>query len=635
MNITKINRTIFICLIISPLLILSCTGYVNSNVNAEESEGFQSYEHDLKQGFINESADDREIFYWIQVSDIHLDMSEKGKETRDNFKSFCNETIPEISPGFVISSGDNVNGPLNNSERPKQHYESEEEHQFFHNTLEDNGLNSSFYYSSIGNHETYNLGTDRSLFKEYIRNSTKYYFDVDAPSGTYRFVSLDTTQNVGLGNPFDYWGEMKSNRLNEIETLIEESPETIDQLVFFGHHPIHHIYSGRSDSGKTFKDLIAESDAATYLCGHTHTKNTYWNHGDFTELVSPAFTNGGHFRILAIDNGLHSFSEQITGEWPAIVITNPVSNLFYNEQADFSSMVNGDEIRALIFDSNPITEAYVEIDGDRIGEMTNQSDNLWTLSYDTEKYNSGDHNLKVVAKSESGELSQSITFNLDDFAPVQTDGMTKYLIGVNIFILLSVLLAICFLLLYSFSLFPKLYYYSSEKRQEALSEINVEDFDDKGFIQRHFHKKWVEAAKLPTASWLALVLPPAYLLLGPIFIGPFVNSTWGTLWLYGFSILGRHVLDFYSLIWSAGFLILFGIVEGFTIRGNQPHPSKWRYVPMIFYFLAWIAVIWFYSGYFTLPVMLVNPMILISFGVGIFLIWQSRKNHSREGSKRG
>ncbi|MGV9198603.1 MAG: metallophosphoesterase [Promethearchaeia archaeon] len=629
MNFTKNSRFIFILLILSPLIILSFSGYAASEDATENKFEFLPYEHDLKQGFINESENDRNLFYWIQVSDIHIDMSEKGKEIREKFQEFCADTIPEVSPAFVISSGDNVNGPLGLPGRPKQHYQSEQEYQFFHDTLKENGLNSSFYYAGIGNHETYNLGTDWSLITDYIRNSTRYYFDVKAPGGTYRFVSLDTVQHVGLGNPFDYWGEMKRDKLNQIETLIEETPEDVDQLVFFGHHPISLVYSERSDSGKTFKDLMTESEAAIYISGHTHTEKTYWNHGSFTELVCPAFKTGGRYRIMAIDNGLYSFSEVVSGEWPAVVITNPISNLFYNKETDFSSMVNGDEIRALIFDPNPISEAYVEIDGERIGTMTNQSDSLWTLSYDPEKYNSGNHDLRVVAKSDSGEFSQSLTFNMEDFSPVQTSGISKYLLAVDLLVLLSVLLALCFISLYSFSVLPKLYYHSSEERRRSLTEKDIQDYEDKGFLQRHFQRKWLKAAKLPTSSWLALVLAPTYLFIGPIFIGTFVNTTWGGLWIYGFSILGKHVLDFYSLIWSLAFLILFKIVQNFAIRGNQPDPPKWRYLPLIFYFLVWMAVIWFYSGYFTLWVMLINPMVLISIGVGIFMVWKSRKNISR------
>ena len=623
----KNTRSLLTFIIILIVSLSFSTQFIASDGLNQEQAGFVCYDHELTQGFINQSAQDRRILYWIQVSDIHLSMAEKDKENRENFEHFCNTTIPIISPAFVLSSGDNVNGPLGMEPKPDQHYQSEEEYQFFRNTLDNYGLNSSFYYSGIGNHETYNIGLDRELFFKYMQNSTKYYFDVNAPSGTYRFVCLDTTQHVGLGNPFDYWGELKGDRLNEIESLLHNTPDKVDQIVFWGHQPVHHIYSGRSDSGKTFKDLLIESGAAIYLCGHLHTDNTYWNHGAFTELECPVFRDESKYRILAIDNGLYSFSDLVSEQWPAVVITNPISNLFYNLQTDFSKMRNGQEIRVLIFDPNPITEAYVEIDGLRIGDLIDQGNNLWALSYDPEVYTSGNHDLTAVVKSSSGTISQAITFNMEDFNPVQTDGFNKYLIALDFFLLLSILLGLCFFLAFFFTIGPKLYYSSSQKRKRKLLKITPEELNNKSFFRRHLFKKWIQAAKLPTTIWLLLIFVPTYLLIGPVFIGPMIDSIWGGVWIYGIFVIGEHVLDFYSFIWAGLFLILFRIVINFAIRTNQPQPNKLRYIPLLLYFAIWAAVIWFYSGYFTLGVMLINPMIISSIAIPLIVIWKLKNSN--------
>jgi len=630
MNIRKINLTFGILVILFPLLVLSSVGYASSKVSPQSRVDFKSYDHELTQGFVNQSGEDREIFYWIQVSDVHIDMADTAKENRKNFEKFCNKTIYTVSPGFVLSSGDQVNGPLNNPDRPKNHYQSEDEYEFFSEILKENGLNSSFFYKAIGNHETYNQGLEPSLYLDNMQESTQYYLDVETPwGGKYRFICVDTTQNIGLGNPFDYWGEMKRDKLNALEGLIDDTPDSVDQVIIWGHHPIHHIYTERSDSGKTFKELIAESEASLYLCGHTHTENTYWNHGTFTELICPAFKVGSNYRILAIDNGLYSFSEEISEEWPAVVVTNPISSLLYNEHDDLEKMKDTEEIRVLIFDPKPVEEAYVKIDGEKVGELTNQTGKLWTLSYDPEDYETGDHELEVVVESDSGKTSRTLTFNMGSSVATQTDGFYKYLIAVDLLVVLSVLLALCFVLLYSFTVLPKAYYHFKKEGRKELKETTQEDFKEMGFIKRHLKKHWFQAATLPTSLWLALVLTPAYILIGPLFIGPFVNETWGGLWLYGFFILGGHALDFYSLIWGTAFLLLFIIVQNFAIRSNQPNPNKWRYVPLFFYFLVWTGVIYFYSGYFTLLVMLVNPLVLLSFGIGAYVIWESRRTQSR------
>lgn len=611
------------------LSIIGNVSAIDSLDPSSTNNGFTSYDYELNQGFINQPGQNRNIFYWIQVSDIHIDMSEEGRSNRENFDTFCGKTISTIAPAFVLSSGDNVDGATGQRDPPKQHYQHEEEYICFNETLQKNGLDASFYYSGIGNHEIYNQGFNMNLIHKYLRQSTNYYFDVEASSGTYRIVCLDTTQNVGLGNPFDYWGEMKNDMLNKLEKLIANTPDTIDQLIFWSHQPINQIYSERSDSGKTFKDLIQESGTELYLCGHLHTENTYWNHGSFTELQCPCFRDESNYRIIAIDNGFYSFSEEVSEQWPAVVITNPISNLLYNDRSDFSKMKEQNEIRVLIFDPNPIAEAYVLIDGNRIGDLINQGNNLWTLSYDPSNYETGDHDLQVEVSSNSGSMSKSLTFNLNEFSPAQTSGMFKFLIAADVMLLLSVIVILCFIGLYSGLLIPKLYYYSNKERRQKLAEINVEEFGKMGFFKRHFNKYFIQAAKLPSSSWLALLLMDSYLLFGPILIGPIVNLTWGSVWLYGIFVLGTHALDFYSLIFAFAFLLLFGFVQNFAIRSNQSNPNKWRYVPLMIYFIAMAALIWFFSGYFPIIVILINPLIIISITLPLFLIWNLKKNIAR------
>lgn len=623
----KIYRLIVFLMLLSFLSITAISIFANSNSpfssDYTDDNRFKSYDHELNQGYINDPQNGRSLFYWIQVSDIHIQMTEGDLQNREKFETFCSDTIPTISPAFVLSSGDNVNGEFREDSLPEQQYQSEAQYQFFNETLIKNGLGPSFYYSGMGNHESYNWESETTLFQTYMRKTPEYYFDVDSPCGTYRFVCLDTTQSLGVGNPFNYWGEMKSDRLNALEDLLDDTPEDVNEIVFWGHHPINQVYSEKSKNGKTFKELISGTDSSLYMCGHLHIENLYWNHGEFTELQCPAFKDEAHYRLLAIDNGYYSFSEQISEEWPAVIITNPISDLLYTEGTDFTNINEASELRVLIFDPNPILEASVILNGQKIGDLTDQGNNLWTLSYDPANFKDGANDLRVEIRSDSGQASDEISFNTKSFKAIQTSGFLKYIIAVDIRLGLSILIVIFLIGLYSTSFLPKLYYYSNDERRSKLLEIDAESLKEEGFVKRHVYKNWIQAARLPLSSWILLALTPLYIFVGPILIAPLINDIWGSLWLYGIFVSGSYTLDLYSLIFPFAFLILFGIVQNFVIRSNQSNPSKLRYIPIMLYFLIMIVVIYFFSGYFPFVSVILSPFVLILLIVPIFLIWNS------------
>jgi hypothetical protein len=59
----------------------------------------------LTQGVV--TSDGTKIFYWVQISDIHLNAQLDPEETTA-FNQFCSDINSTIKPAFVVSTGDNV-----------------------------------------------------------------------------------------------------------------------------------------------------------------------------------------------------------------------------------------------------------------------------------------------------------------------------------------------------------------------------------------------------------------------------------------------------------------------------------------------------------------------------------------------
>ena len=241
----------------------------------------------LTQGVIN--TNQTHLFYFVQVSDIHINMY-AVPERLVKFDDLCAQINSTIKPAFVISSGDNVDA--NETSVFDFYNQNPAEYQFFNNTLAKYGFNSTFWYPLIGNHEMYNLAQNYSLYTEYIRNTTQYAVDFNPGFGLYCFIMLNTNHEYGLNSFFALYGDMKQDKLNQFEQMINTpSIAAINQTFLVGHHPTNEILSEQSSTGQNFEDLIAESNATAYLNGHIHYPDLYTNHGyiSYDERKMPQF----------------------------------------------------------------------------------------------------------------------------------------------------------------------------------------------------------------------------------------------------------------------------------------------------------------------------------------------------------
>ncbi len=122
MSVTKQKKTKRIVLIsalllfsfLSFLIIGSATGTEHQHLKSS-NEGQNRFEVDPvvskvrpSQGVIDNNTD--KLIYWVQASDIHINMQEEEEfiERNQKFDEFCAEIKDTIKPAFVVSTGDNV-----------------------------------------------------------------------------------------------------------------------------------------------------------------------------------------------------------------------------------------------------------------------------------------------------------------------------------------------------------------------------------------------------------------------------------------------------------------------------------------------------------------------------------------------
>lgn len=525
------------------------------------------------------------VFYWVQLSDIHLNTG-REIERFENFEKICADINSTIRPAFVISTGDNVDGGFTSLFTHRGQDESE--YQAFNQTLVKYGFNATTWFPVIGNHEIYQSGINREFWYRYIKNTTQYAVDIDTGFGRYRFYMADTIQHFGSLTPFNIFGEMHADKVANFEKLVDYGDRAgINETVVAGHFPLVHVQSAKTEDGQDYEDLILETGAQYLLVGHLHNPGLYKNHGNFTEAHCPSMKENEMYRICAFDDDIMSFSDQTMGSWPAVVVTSPINARFYNPNMPLDRLKQHTEIRALIFDTNPITEAYVEIDGERVGDLHDyEGDHLWTLPWNPATYSSGVHHIKIVVTSISGSVEQEFDFVLDDFTPlpIEIESIVGWYFSTNVMPLLALVFMLIVVILVLRLLLPLAYYRRNIARLQGLTPALLNE-QQPSYIKRFFQRRWLQAALMPAGRRNFFLFIVGVLFFLPLIIAPLAGNTLGGLWIYAILVDGTYILTPNTLI--HGTLYAWGLLtlEIFLIRGTENKVGNGAILSVLGYFL--------------------------------------------------
>jgi hypothetical protein len=257
-----------------------------------------------------------------------------------------NFTQKIINPAFIVNTGDLVDSDYKGFFQ-RHTGQRTWEWELYQDALTSTGMNSSFYFDMMGNHDVYS-NPSFTFYRNYSMSKEIYYdFTITTDFGKYHFITLHVPEEYGIRYPFHLFGYLNRTELDWYENRLKEHSDS--NLTFtFGHMPAYEIAEGKY----RFFSLNHQYGVDLYLCGHDHLFNHEMIDGRMPSYCTGHMTDG--FRIIVIDNDIISTAAVYNDKWPVGVISSPVSVQNINMGLSPSRIRIINEVRVLAWDPTGI-----------------------------------------------------------------------------------------------------------------------------------------------------------------------------------------------------------------------------------------------------------------------------------------
>ncbi|KAJ6667246.1 hypothetical protein lerEdw1_017224 [Lerista edwardsae] len=329
----------------------------------------------------------------------------------------------------------------------------EEEWQIYQTILKRSKVMEKTKWLDIkGNHDTFNVPSLESVRNYYRKYSAwqkdgSFHYVHSTPFGKYSFICVDATLNPGPKRPYNFFGILNANQMQELSALSAESRGS-NHTIWFGHYPTSTIISPYPGI------RTAMRSATAYLCGHFHTVgglmpvlHTQHRHGTL-ELELGDWKKSRRYRILAFDHDLFSFADLTFEEWPVVLITNPKPFLYSSSAHEpLQRIRHSTYIRITLYferdyaefigvivtefwpSPSPVKFVKVSIDGVDLGDAVQVSGPLYVLKWNPQTYHQGFHKINVTAQDASGKSGTQLhTFAMEENLSLRFDLMPSWLL---------------------------------------------------------------------------------------------------------------------------------------------------------------------------------------------------------------
>jgi len=309
---------------------------------------------------------DDNVFWFIQVTDLHISKY-VHLDIKSSLDEFFTTTLGTIKPKLVVASGDLTDAK---DKGGVDSFQIADEWETYAELLARHGVQEKTIYLDIrGNHDTFNvphLHHEDNLHRHYsaqgAENPSTYVYNFSFHNKTYSFFAVDATMKTGPKKVFNFLGLLTQA---DMDDLLEKKKRLAGNTqIFFGHYPSSCVVA----PGQGFTQLF--TGGLVYLSGHLHTlgglaPQLYTMHRVGTpELELADWKENRMFRLLAIDNGILTFSDNKHEDWPVVQVTNPKSARFLAPQVEpVQKIRHSTHIRVIAFSPANISHVTVQLNG--------------------------------------------------------------------------------------------------------------------------------------------------------------------------------------------------------------------------------------------------------------------------------
>eukprot|EP00092_Neocalanus_flemingeri_P032136 GFUD01034927.1.p1 GENE.GFUD01034927.1~~GFUD01034927.1.p1 ORF type:complete len:629 (-),score=170.63 GFUD01034927.1:311-2197(-) len=340
-------------------------------------------------GQVQGSWNEKELFWFIQITDLHISKY-VYPDIKDDLKEFFTTTLDTVKPKVVIASGDLTDAKDADG---VDSFQQKEEWDTYKSLLDEHNVSSKTVYLDIrGNHDTFDVTSYKDPHNYFLSHSksgpahlSSYITTLHSGGKTFSFIALDATLNPGPKKVFNFFGYLSDSQLETLGQL-KATAEKSDYQIYFGHFPSSCIVSSTPV-------MEMMSGGLVYLSGHLHTlgglaPQLYTLHHTGTpELELGDWKENRRYRIVAVDNGMMSFTDQQHGSWPAVIITNPKRSDFIAPQVEqVENILASKAIRVLAFSPNEISKVRVKINKEDWVDCEEALENVFTTPWDPSDY---------------------------------------------------------------------------------------------------------------------------------------------------------------------------------------------------------------------------------------------------------
>lgn len=529
------------------------------------------------------------LSWFVQVSDLHISIFTDHQRSED-FIQLCHFLKASVKPQAVVLTGDLTDAKAKDKLGSRQF---EAEWKMYHDTMETCGAfdtQSDITWLDVrGNHDTFNTETPNddfySRFAIRSKEPRSYFKVLKSQNTSIGFVSMDATLTPGPKRPFNFFGSLSPQELEEFTTTLRKAQDLSDYQIVFGHYPTSCVLSPNPG----LKSVIgSNANTLAYLCGHLHTLNGLAPHmyssqpQGFLELELGDWKDNRIFRIMAIDQGQLAFHDMpFDANTTALAVPlNPIDMTFV-QPLDASMILQSSHLRMLIFSKQIVSKVQVKIDDTETYDLkATPVKSLYVAPWKPSKFADGKIHKLVVILNGDQILSQSqFVLGSSDFSLGTTGWLAKIVLYFNWSLVTQAVFGFC-----ASSIVLPLCYMRMRPQWRHFSGLYRLSKTDKLFYP--------------------LVFAALYISIGPWALGYFLDDQLGLLFPWGLFIDG-HVLPadvthLYGIIFMFPYLYL--LTFGLAFKINRPKRSGDS-----------ICLYWFKTNFIFATVMLMQLLHCVEF----------------------